>query len=566
MGMSRAKDKTPDDLQRLHQRVGAVLSGSVPSCRMVRLAYERYRADLERPDLYFDEAEYLKFCKFSRQFRHYKGALAGQFFSPEPWQLFIFANCFGLKVKATGRRKYRLADLYLPRKNGKTFIASIFALWFLLMDKEAGPEVYMAALDQEQARLCYDAAVTIGRASIFAKLLRIYNSWLKTECPGNNGVMKPLSKDTQNKDGLNIHAGICDERHAWPNTEMLDVIKTGMGARTQPFLLSISTAGVDVSNPYFADIEAYKAEMSGAMPLEDDHFFLLYTPDDDDDWQSEDTWKKVNPNLGISLDWQYMRATYNEAVTRGGSFVASFKTKNLNLWVDAPKSWVPDEDVALCCEPFDESVLRGEKCYVGIDLASKSDICATAFFFPRYNYAKFLFVLPEGKIAEREDRVDYRRWLEEGWVQSCPGKVLDESWYLEQLMQAMRPYEIEAIAYDPWGMWDLKTRFGIYEPVLMEYRQDIRYMSVPTKRLESELLKHELRLGANPVIRWMLRNVVVYIDPNANVKLDKARSRNKIDGVVALVDAIGAWLNQTNGERPQEIYADHGLRVLSLNK
>ena len=566
MGMSRQKDKTPDDLQRLHQHVDAVLSGSVPSCRMVRLAYERWLADLERPDLYFDEAEYLKFCKFSRQFKHYQGALAGQFFSPEPWQLFIFANCIGLKVKATGRRKYRLADLYLPRKNGKTFIASIFALWFLLMDKEAGPEVYMAALDQEQARLCYDAAVTIGKASIFARLMRIYNSWLKTECPSNNGVMKPLSKDTQNKDGLNIHAGICDERHAWPNTEMLDVIKTGMGARTQPFLLSISTAGVDVSNPYFADIEAYKAEMSGSMPLEDDHFFLLYTPDDDDDWQSEDTWKKVNPNLGISLDWQYMRATYNEAVTRGGSFVASFKTKSLNLWVDAPKSWVPDEDVALCCEPFDESVLRGEKCYVGIDLASKSDICATAFFFPRYNYAKFLFVLPEGKIAEREDRVDYRRWLEEGWVQSCPGKVLDESWYLEQLMQAMRPYEIEAIAYDPWGMWDLKTRFGIYEPVLMEYRQDIRYMSVPTKRLESELLKHELRLGANPVIRWMLRNVVVYIDPNANVKLDKARSRNKIDGVVALVDAIGAWLNQTNGERPQELYADHGLRVLDLNK
>lgn len=566
MGMSRAKDKTPDDLQRLHQQVDAVLSGSVPSCRMVRLAYERWLADLERPDLYFDEAEYLKFCRFSRQFKHYKGALAGQFFSPEPWQLFIFANCIGLKVKATGRRKYRLADLYLPRKNGKTFIASIFALWFLLMDKEAGPEVYMAALDQEQARLCYDAAVTIGKASIFSKLMRIYNSWLKTECPGNNGVMKPLSKDTQNKDGLNIHAGICDERHAWPNTEMLDVIKTGMGARTQPFLLSISTAGVDVSNPYFADIEAYKAEMSGSMPLEDDHFFLLYTPDDDDDWQSEDTWIKVNPNLGISLDWQYMRATYNEAVTRGGSFVASFKTKNLNLWVDAPKSWVPDEDVALCCEPFDESVLRGEKCYVGIDLASKSDICATAFFFPRYNYAKFLFILPEGKIAEREDRVDYRRWLEEGWVQSCPGKVLDESWYLEQLMQAMRPYEIEAIAYDPWGMWDLKTRFGIYEPVLMEYRQDIRYMSVPTKRLESELLKHELRLGANPVIRWMLRNVVVYIDPNANVKLDKVRSRNKIDGVVALVDAIGAWLNQTNGERPQELYSDHGLRVLNLKK
>jgi len=556
--------KIQTDLQRVESYVERIISGAAPSCLMVLRAVERFRSDLQRPDLYFDEKIFNKFCRFSRQFKHYKGALAGQYFEPEDWQLFVIANVIGLKVRETGRRKYRLADIYLPRKNGKTFLAAIFANWFLIMDGEAGPEVYTAALDQEQAKLSYDAAAIIAQGSIFAPQVKVMSSRIKMECPRNNGVMKPLSKDTKNKDGLNIHAAVCDERHAWPNTDMLDVIKTGMGARLQPFVLSISTAGIDVSNPYFADIEAYKEEMSGVKPLEDDHFFLLYTPDEGDSWEDEQTWLKVNPNLGVSLDWQYMRSTYNEAKTRGGTYIVSFKTKNLNLWVDAPTVWIPDEDVASCCGSFDESQLEGAECYVGIDLASKNDICATAFFFPRFRYVKYLFVLPEEKVADRADRVDYRRWCEEGWVTKCPGKVLDEDFYLETLLRQLAHYDVRSIAFDPWGMWDLKTRFGKYEEILMEYRQDIRYMSVPTKRLESEILKHSLKLGNNPVIRWMMRNVVVYIDPNANVKLDKARSRNKIDGVVATVDAIGAWLNITNGES-SEIYGDHGLRSFNIN-
>lgn len=553
-----------NDLKRVNQYVSDVLGGVVPSCHYIVKACERWTADLKRDDLYFDEAAFNKFCRFSREFKHYKGPAAGRYFEPEDWQLFIIANVIGLKRASNGRRKYRLADIYVPRKNGKTMFAAIFVAWFLVMDGEAGPEVYTAALDQEQAKLCYDAAKIILENSIFRPWVKIMNSRVKTECPKNHGVCKPLSKDTKNKDGLNIHMAACDERHAWPSTEMLDVIKTGMGARLQPFVLSISTAGIDTSNPYFFDIEAYKEELDGMRPLEDDHFFLLYTPDEGDDWESEETWLKVNPNLGVSLDWEYMRSTYQEAQTRGGTYIVSFKTKNLNMWVDAPTVWVPDEDVLACNAPFDESLLAGQECYVGIDLASKTDVCATALFFPRFGYVKYLFVIPEEKITDREDRVDYRLWRDEGWVDVCPGKVLDEAWYLERLFQALEPYEVKSIAYDPWGMWDLKTKFGKYEDVLMEYRQDIRYMSVPTKRLESDILKHLINFGGNPVIRWMMRNVVVYIDPNANVKLDKARSRNKIDGVVATVDAVGSWLNLTNGES-KEIYKSHDLRVISIN-
>ena len=554
------RTKTLKDSERVRNYVSGVLNGSIPSCLMVRRAVERYEGDLKRDDIVFDMEAFNKFCKFSRCFKHYKGALAGKHFEPEDWQLFVFANCIGLK-REDGRRKYRLADIYLPRKNGKTFLASIFALWFLLMDGEAGPEVYTAALDQEQAKLCYDAAAVLAQDSIFAPWVKVMNSRVKMEGLRNHGVMKPLSRDTKNKDGLNIHAAVCDERHAWPNTEMLDVIKTGMGARRQPFVLSISTAGVDVSNPYFADIEAYKDELLGVKPLEDDHFFLLYTPDEGDNWESEDTWLKVNPNLGVSLDWKYMRATYDEAKTRGGSYIVSFKTKNLNLWVDAPQVWIEDSDVLACEHHVDPSDLLGQDVYVGIDLASKNDICATALFFPDTMTVKFLFVLPEGKVENRSDRVDYRLWQEQGWVVSCPGKVLDEAWYMERLFQELEPYNVQAIAYDPWGMWDLKQKFGKYQDVLIEYAQSIRYMSVPTKRLESEVLKHNMNFGGNPVFRWMMRNVVVYHDPNDNIKLDKARSRNKIDGVVALVDAIGGWLNKTGG-KTEKLYQDHSLRVL----
>lgn len=542
--------------------VSDVLSDALPSCLMVKKACERWLNDLKRDDLYFDDRQFVKICSYARQFKHYKGDKAGTFFEPEPWQLFIFANVIGLKIKATGKRKYTYCDIYVPRKNGKTFLAAIFAGWFLMMDGEAGAEVYTAAVDKDQAKLCYDAAVTMIQNSIFEPLVKVTPSKNLTECPSNHAVFKPLSKETKNKDGLNIHAAICDERHAWPNNDIYDVIKTGMGARSQPMLLSISTAGTDTSNPYYRDIEAYKEIMLG-IKEKDNHFLMLYTPDDGDKWDDESTWKKANPNYGISLSVTYMWNEYNDAKLRGGTYQIAFQTKNLNMWVDAPDVWISDEDVMECNHDFDESLLVGEDCYVGIDLASKGDISATALFFPKFRYVKFLFVIPEAKLIENDDRVDYRMWEQQGWITTCPGKVLDECWYMERLFLWMAPYNVKCIAFDPWGMWNLKNQFGKYQEVLMEYQQSIRYMSVPTKWLESAVLKTEINFGYNPVIRWMMRNVVVYIDPNANIKLDKARSRNKIDGVVALVDAIGGWLNLTNGNSG-EIYVEHELRVISI--
>ena len=551
--------KQRTNIERVQAWCDSVLSKTVPSCLMIRKAVERWRSDLERPDLYFDEKAFNRFVRFSREFKHFKGEKAGQRFEPEDWQLFLMANIIGLKRRETGRRKYTYADIYVPRKNGKTFLAAIFAAYFLLKDGEAGPEVYTAAVDQAQARLCYDASAELIRASIFAVDTKPYQWGMKS--PKNAGVFKPLSKDTKNKDGLNIYAAICDERHAWPTTEIYDVIKTGMGARSQPMLLSISTAGTDPSNPYFADIETYKDILLG-LKQKDNHFLMLFTPDEGDAWDDPVTWAKVNPNLGVSLSYDYMRAECEEAKLRGGTYQVAFQTKNLNMWVDAPTVWISDEDVQANSASFDVESLAGQDCYVGLDLASKSDISAVCLFFPRHMVARFLFVVPEAKVIEQDDRVDYRAWRDQGWLTVTPGKVLDEDWFVDFLLGQLAPYRVRCVAYDPWAMWNIVPKLRKYEGVMMAYQQSIRYMSVPTKWIETEVLAHRMNFLGNPVIRWMFRNVVIYIDPNANVKLDKARSRNKIDGVVALADAVGGWLTKTSQNK--QAYHDHTLRTITF--
>ena len=547
---------------RVDAYVEAVLTGKLPSCRMVQLACERYRADQKRTDIRMDWTAVNRVVTFAKILKHFKGEFAGRPVLLEDWQLFVVANIFGWKLISTGKRRFTYADVYVPRKNGKTTFAAVIALYMLIADGESAAEVYSAAVDKAQAKICFDTSAEMVRNCDLSEFARVFRKG-SIVVEDTASSYKPLSKDTKNKDGLNIHCGICDERHAWKTNEIYEVLKTGTGARAQPLIFSISTAGTDTSYPYFSDLEFLRQVLLG-IKEKDNHFIMLYEPDEGDRWDDPQTWKKVNPNFGVSLGEKYMADECKEAREKGGSTLAAFQTKNLNMWVDAPEVWIPDDDVAANNADFDEARLAGAECYVGIDLASKTDLTATALFFPEFKVVKFLFTVPEAKIQDKgveNDVVDYRLWDEQGWITVAPGNVLDEEWFLAQLFNELEKYDVKAIAYDPWGMWQMKTKFGPYIDRLVEYQQSIRYMSVPTKDLESRVLKHELNFLGSPVIRWMFRNVVIWKDPNANIKLNKAKSRNKIDGVVALVDAIGGWLNVTNGET-KEIYTGHSLRTL----
>lgn len=546
-------------ISRVWKYAEGIRNGSIPACKMVKLAVERWYADWEREDLYFREEPFLRYCSMVATLKHFKGEFAGQNIHLEDWQLFIAANIFGWYRKETKARRYQYADVYVPRKNGKTTFAATIAIFLLYFDGEAAAEIYAAAVDKEQAKICFETAKELIRNSPIASLFDIYRGSIAVTKTAS--AFKPLTKDTKNKDGLNPHGAVCDERHAWKNNEIYDVIKTGIGARKNPLVFSISTAGTDTSYPYFRDLQFLREVMLG-IHEKDNHFIMLYEPDEGDRWDDPEVWKKVNPNYGVSLYPAYLQSEFEEAKSKGGSTLAAFMTKNLNMWVDAPEVWISDDDVAECNAPTDIDALKGQPCYVGIDLASKGDLTATAFFFPRQMVALFLFCIPEEKMKEKGDRVDYRQWREQGWITVFPGKVLDEEWYIHTVIEVMDQYDVKKVCFDPWGMWDIKNKFGRYNDKLMEYQQSIRYMSVPTKRMESDVLKHKLNFVDNPVIRWMFRNVVIYRDPNANIKLDKARSRNKIDGVVALVDAYGGWLNDEAGAGTKIIYSDHGLRTV----
>lgn len=547
-------------ISRVQKYVDDVLSGAIPSCRTVQLACMRWNSDWERTDLYFDERPVIQFWTFASSLKHYKGDKAGKYIKLESWQLFIAANIFGWKRRDTKRRRYNYADVLVPRKNGKTTFAAIVALFLEMLDGEPGAEVYAAAVDKEQARICFDTSKELIKRSDFSAAVQIFKGSIVI--PSASSVYRPLSKETKNKDGLNPHAAVCDERHAWQTNEIYDVLKTGMGARSQPLIFSISTAGYDTSLPYYQDIQVLRDVLLG-IKEKDNHFIMLYLPDEEDRYDDPLVWRKLNPNFGVSLSAEYMEAECAEAKMKGGSTLASFCVKNLDMWVDAPKVWIKDEDVAANNGQFDQDQLRGADAYVGIDFSRKTDIVAVAFWFPVFKVAKFLFLVPEAKIAETEDRVDYRRWSELGWLEATPGNVIDEDWFVARVIREMDWYNVKAVAYDPWGMWNVLGKFGRYEDRLLEYQQNIRYMSVPTKWVESAVLRHDINLLDNPVIRWMFKNVVIYSDPNANIKLDKARSRNKIDGVVALVDAVGGWLTKTSG-KTGEIYQDHTLRSIKL--
>ena len=549
-----------DFISRARSYSRRVISGEIPSCQLIVLMCQRWERDLQRDDIYLDAKAANRVCRFMETLKHFKGVLARKPLRLEDWQVFALVNIFGWKLASTRRRRFRYADILVPRKNGKTMLAAGVALFMLFMDDEAGAEVYAAAVDREQAKLCFDGSKELLKGSIIEDDAKVLRGEIRY--PELSGVYKPLTKETKNKDGLNPHAAICDERHAWATNEIYDLIKTGMGARSQPLIFSISTAGMDTSLPYYADVQVLRDVLLG-LKEKDNHFIMLYIPDEGDRYDDPATWAKVNPNLGVSVSWEYMEAECAEAKMKGGSTLAAFCVKNLNMWVDAPTVWISDDDVLKNNAEFDQDKLLGQECWVGIDYSSKTDIVAVALWFPTAKVARFLFVVPEAKIAQLEDRVDYRRWVEEGWMESTPGNVIDEDWFVQRCILEFDKYNVRGVAYDPWGMWNVVGKFGRYESKLLEYQQSIRYMSVPTKWMESAVLRGELNFLGCPVIRWMFKNVVIYVDPNANIKLDKARSRNKIDGVVALVDAIGGWLTKTSG-KTGEIYKNHTLRTVRV--
>lgn len=540
-----------------------VRSGAILVCEYVRLAVERYYADLDRAldeGRYFDKKAAMRAIHFIEKLKHTKGEWAGQRFRLEPWQQFVLWNIFGWK-NADGTRRFRYAYIEIARKNGKTALSAGIGLYMLFADGESRPEVYSAATVKDQAKICFSDAVEIVKATDLKNYLTPYRNSIVYELKG--GTMKPLSSDYGTHDGLNPSCGIIDEFHAHKDSGMFDVIKSAFGARRQPLMFVITTAGFNKSGACYAYRENVIKVLRGVN--EDDSLFgIIYTLDDKSEWDDPKMWIKANPNLGVSLSADYLADQVKDAKNRPEA-VRNVMTKNVDLWVDAERTWILDDAWQKCIGTTAPADLKGCACWGGLDLSNVSDITAYVLLFHENDRFQLLphFWIPEEKMREkiRKENINYDKWVAEGYVTVTPGNVIDYDFVKADILRIVADYDLRTSAYDRWNssqtIIDLQNEGMECNP----FGQGYGSMSAPTKEFEKLVLTGKIEHFGNPVLRWMLASTLVKTDPVGNIKPDKEKSTQKIDGIVAAIMALGEWMTaQANDERNP--YENRGLLTL----
>ncbi len=519
-----------------------VEAGKIPTGDLVRLACRRHLRDLEEGaarGLRFDRARADYAERFFSFLRHSKGEFAGRQFELSPWQAFNIRTLFGW-VREDGTRRYRAAYQQLARKNGKSTLAAGVGLYLFFADGEPGAEVYAAATKRDQARIVHDEAVRMVKASPgLRKHIGITRENLHVE--RTNSKFEPLGADADTLDGLNLHGAIVDELHAHRTRAVWDVLETATGARRQPLLFAITTAGYDRESVCW-ELYDYSCKVLDGT-IEDDSFFAFVAAiDSTDDWTDERCWVKANPNLNVSVKLDDLRRKAEKAKALPGAQNA-FRRLHLNEWTEQADRWL---DVAAwdAMPPLDEAALAGRECFGALDLSSTTDLSAFVLVFPledgTFGVLPRFWVPAEGmQRRTRRDRVPYELWVRRGFIRATDGNVIDYDVIRADVNELRKRYRIREVAVDRWNSTQLMTQLQGDGLTVFPHGQGFVSMASPTKTLEEVILGERLRHGGHPVLRWMAGNVAVKQDPAGNLKPDKAKSTDRIDGIVALVMALG---------------------------
>lgn len=467
-----------------------------------------------------------------------EGDKAGQPFELEPWQQAIVGALFGWKSKETKHRRYREAFVFVPRKNGKSPLIAGVALYGLFIDREPGGQIVSAAAEKEQAALVYrHAAGMIEREPELQKKCKTYRSFKSIQMTDETGgSFKALSADAHTKHGLNAHMVIVDELHALPNDELVDVLQTSMGSRSQPLMIHITTS--DYDRPSICNTKHdYACKVRDGI-FEDDAFLpVVYEANEADDWTDKKVWARANPNLGVSLRMDYMERECDRAKNEP-SYENTFKRLHLNIKTQQDVRWLPMAKWDAC----DGQPVPSGPCFAGLDLASTTDIAALVLFWPETGSLVPWFWIPSDSATarERRDRVPYLTWGRQDLVTLTPGNVIDYTFIRQQINEVCETYEVQAIGYDPWNAQMLAQQLQDEDGLPLEkFRQGYISMNEPSKYFESLMMKGDLKHGGNEVLRWMASNATAKTDPSGNIKPDKQKSTEKIDGIVASIMAIG---------------------------
>jgi phage terminase large subunit-like protein len=542
-----------------------VLSGKQVACKYVRQAVERHQRDIERSEkgaadfpYYFDEKEAKRVIDFKQNLRHTQGEWANPRLHDtrirlEPWQQFIDWVLFGWRRKSDGCRRFSKAYISVGRKNGKTVDAAATANYCFFVDspREPGPEVYFTATKKDQAKKAFtEAQLQIEKHPFLRTKSRYYRMNHTIVMPGTAALMRMIGRDSKTEDALNPHFVVVDEYHAHPDNAMLEVMESALGARRQPMVYIITTAGFDKNCACYQEEHALAVQVleRTVEPVPENFFCIIYTLDEGDDWQDRNTWIKANPNLGVSVGWKYLEDRVQEAIVSPAK-QNKIITKNLNIWTQAETRWIRDEDWQACGFKVDEKKLLRRPCFVGVDLSASQDITAVVYCFPpegkekRYQFA-YRFFIPDENIIERErkDRVPYTYWIEHGLVLTTPGNVIDYDFIEQTILEDAEKFEIQEIAYDPWKAQEIVNHLTEAGFTMVPIYQRYSGMAGATDTFEKKVLARELAHGGDPVMRWMVSCTEVKSDRQGNIMPMKPRREQtgkRIDGVVASIMALG---------------------------
>ena len=551
------------DTEQYWDRVDAyvenVLNNTIPSCEWVKLACERYVRDMKDAEsaakpFYFDDVKAVNAIGFIQCLRHSKGKWAGDLFLLSDWQIFSTWNIFGWQVidsDGAHIRRFKTVYMEVPRKNGKTSWIAAVGLYLGFAEGEQGAEIFSAATKRDQAIISHSEATRMVKKSPeLKKFIKIFKNNLSSEI--TNSKFEPLGANADSLDGLNIHGALVDELHAHKTRDLWDVLETATGSRQQPLQWAITTAGFDKFSICY-EMHTYLQRILSNTLQDETIFGMIFTIDegDEDHWQEERIWKKANPNYGISVNPEDILRKAKRA-KEIPSALNGFLRLHLDIWTESETLWLPVEAWKKCGKhKIDYIALEGRECYAGMDLSSTTDVSALVYVFPPDEDGEPYIILPKFYIPEdnmhdrvKRDRVPYDVWVRDEYVTATPGNVIDYNYIMHDIERDIEKYYVRELAFDRWGsgkiIQDLQEmgfededKKHYRDRTLVKFGQGFLSMAHPTREFEKLIRGGEIAHGNNPVLTWMASNVVIKLDPAGNMKPDKSKSIEKIDGVVA---------------------------------
>lgn len=536
-----------DYVDKAKRYITKVLDGKIPACRWVKFACLRQKQDLERKKsskfpYHFDRKRANKPCKFIECLCHVKGPKAGECIHLEDWQCFIITTIFGW-VDDNGYRRFSQAYIEVGRGNGKSTFCSGIGLYMLCADGELGADIYSFATTRDQARIVFDDALAMARGNKdlqkYYGLTPLNNSMVII---GTNSKFLPKSADAGTLDGLNTHLGIIDELHAHKTRKVYDVVNSSTSKRSQSLIFTITTAGYILDGICMERRRTVGHVLDGSV-IDEALFGIIYTIDEDDDWQSEIALRKANPNWNISVNPKQIMSELISAKLNT-SAQKEYLTKHLDVWVNSDHQWLKMEHYRQCIDSsLKESDFYGEYAIYGLDLASKLDISALIRLHWReidgviHYYVFPYFYLPADAVHS-SDNSQYEGWAKDEYIQTTDGPITDLNALQEWIAEDVKQYSVLSVAYDPMQATQMSQNLLGDGVPMVELAQNLKNMSEPMKQVQALIYTGRLHIADNPVMHWMASNVVCHTDAKENIYPRKEKVQNKIDGMVALIMAI----------------------------